>query len=304
MRLVFADTPPPGELVLEQQIMKRECDESMIWDLKQHPEKAATNFMTRWPDAVPAIAQHSQPMGENLRGFDQFTVNERLIGRRLGTFDVSFYITPIDFSQFSPAQHAEQTALKILALDEQCRLTIGDQVNDAINDYRSAPAERSSLVVSAGPPPSFEALDSGAPSAPSAIVDERSCVPAQMPVAGVMTVVTAVSPKRVAVSVTVDSSSGSSGSSGSDAFTAAVLPEPTPMRIPATPPKARAKQARSGAVDPKCASAPGAATPRRYSRALSGVIVLLGFVLCFSFTVTKDDEVRDVGIKRRCLCSV
>ena len=183
MRLVFADTPPPGELVLEQQTMKRECDESMIWDLKQHPEKAATNFMTRWPDAVPAIAQHSQPMGENLRGFDQFTVNERLIGRRLGTFDVSFYITPIDFSQFSPAQHAEQTALKILALDEQCRLTIGDQVNDAINDYRSAPAERSSLVVSAGPPPSFEALDSGAPSAPSAIVDERSCVPAPMPAA-------------------------------------------------------------------------------------------------------------------------
>ena len=278
-----------------------------IRHLLGQPERNMAGPLLRWP-AIPAVVQSARIMIATRRGSDQFTVNETNLGRRLGTFDESFSTTSLTHSQFSAARHvkAERIARKTNTLDEERGRAIDDDADEEIETFRSSPAGCLSLVSMIGPPaPGFKALGSGAPTTlltPPMDVDVQNCLAAPVPVTcmttAAMTVAAAASPERaVATNVAAqqllgDDGGGSGGDSNSSDVVHSVLSTRVFSRIRTSLANMdRAKQAGRLAATPKRTSAaPVPAQP--LWRSLSGVIVMLGFVLSLAYAVMIGYEVQ------------
>ena len=265
-----------------------------IRHLLGQPERNMAGPLLRWP-AIPVIVQSARIMIATRHGSDQFTVNETNLGRCLGTFDESFSTTSLTHSQFSAARHvkAERITRKTNTLDEERGRAIDDDADEEIETFRSSPAECLSLVSMIGPTaPGLKPLGSGAPTTlltPTMDIDVQNCLAAPVPVTcmttAAMTVAAAASPERsVATNVAAqqllgDDGGGSGGDSNSSDVVHSVLSTRVFSRIRTSLANMdRAKQAGRLAATPKRTSAaPVPAQP--LWRSLSGVIVMLGFVL-------------------------
>lgn len=288
--------------VTEHQQVKREARRNLKQSEKEDGKEVTDELSVRWLDAVPVFAQAAHPTPATRQGVDQLTVNETLLGRRLGTFDESTQL--LDHSQLSAAQHAkaERIVLEIEAFDEKYSQRISDDMREEVDDYRSSPAEPSSSVFSVGPPPGFDDLGSDAPMASPASGGGQHELPALVSIAGVpisaITDVTSESTERAAASpgaaqqFSGDGGSGGGGS-GTDDVNSVVSPTPTLKHTRKTKMlAARVKRAAKPAATPGRASTP--VVVPTFWRALSGVIVMLGLarMLGLGFTTPTGNEVR------------